>query len=97
MSYTLKTTRNFRKDVERCIKRGLSIEKLRTVMELLTRDGQLPKHYRPHILRGNRRGQWECHIEPNWLLVWEQDEDELILLMINTGTHSDLFGKKGRK
>lgn len=42
------------------------------------------------------KGQWECHIQPNWLLVWEQNETELILILVNTGTHSDLFGKNKR-
>lgn len=47
--------------------------------------------YRPHKLTGNLRGKWECHIKSNWLLVWEQYHDELLLIMIDTGTHSDLF------
>lgn len=65
-------------------------------MELLEKDGFLPQSYRPHLLHGNRKGQWECHIEPDWLLIWEQYEDELLMLMVNTGSHSDLFGKTKR-
>jgi mRNA interferase YafQ len=45
------------------------------------------------MLHGDRQGQWECHIQPNWLLIWKQKGNELELLMLNTGTHSDLFGK----
>lgn len=91
MAYRLRTTHRFEKDVKRCIKRGLDISKLRTAMEILKDEGKLPAMYRPHVLRANRAGQWECHIEPDWLLIWEQNDEELILLMLNTGTHSDLF------
>ena len=91
MAYRLRTTNRFEKDVKRCIKRGLDISKLRHAMELLKEEGKLPPMYRPHILRGDRARQWECHIEPDWLLIWEQNDEELILLMINTGSHSDLF------
>ena len=95
--YKIKTTREFEKDVKRCAKRGLPLEELRIVMKLLERDGALPNTYRPHKLTGDRRGQWECHIRPNWLLIWEQYETELVLVMINTGSHSDLFSKQYRK
>ena len=72
------------------------MDKIQTVMMLLERNGCLPQQYKPHKLNGDRRGQWECHIQPNWLLVWEQHDDEFILIMLNTGTHSDLFGKTRR-
>ena len=48
------------------------------------------------MLHGDRQGQWECHIQPDWLLIWKQVGYELELLMLNTGTHSDLFGKNRR-
>jgi addiction module toxin, relE/stbE family len=48
------------------------------------------------LLHGNRDGQWECHIQAHWLLIWEQNNTELTLLMMNTGTHADLFGKTKR-
>ena len=95
--YKIKTTKGFERDVKRCCKRGLPIGELRRVMSLLERDGSLPANYRPHKLTGDRHGQWECHIEPDWLLIWEQYDDELILIMINTGSHSDLFSKKYRR
>ena len=69
----------------------------RTVVQLLERDGRLPEVYRPHMLHGDRQGQWECHIQPDWLLIWKQIGNELELLMLNTGTHSDLFSKKYKK
>jgi mRNA interferase YafQ len=96
MAYTIKTTKTFDKDMERCIKRGYPMDDLRTAMKLLERDGSLPAEYRPHKLKGDRKNQWECHIKPDWLLIWAQHDQELILVMINTGTHSDLFGKNKR-
>jgi mRNA interferase YafQ len=96
MAYTIKTTKTFDKDMERCIKRGYPMDDLRTAMKLLERDGSLPAEYRPHKLKGDRKNQWECHIKPDWLLIWEQHDQDLILVMINTGTHSDLFGKNKR-
>ncbi len=91
MKYTLKTSRQFEKSLKRCIKRGFPIEKLKEVLELLVQNGVLPSQYKPHKLHGNREGEWECHIQSDWLLIWEQDNETLILLLIDTGTHSDLF------
>ncbi len=91
MKYRLRTTHQFEKDLKRCLKRGLSIDKLKEVLDILVNNGVLPAKYKPHKLQGNRKGEWECHIEPDWLLVWEQNDRELTLLLLNTGTHSDLF------
>jgi len=85
-------TRTFRKDTERCHKRGLDMELLKNAVRLLERDGKLPSSYRPHKLTGNYIGCWECHLKPDWLLIWEQNDTELILLFTGTGSHSDLFG-----
>ena len=57
---------------------------------------ELEEKYHAHILTGNRRGQWECHIRPDWLLIWEVHEQEIVLVLLNTGSHSDLFGKNKR-
>ncbi|MBQ0149290.1 MAG: type II toxin-antitoxin system YafQ family toxin [Bacteroidales bacterium] len=91
--YSLSTTRQFEKDLKRCMKRGLPMEELRTVISILVENGELPAKYKPHKLSGNHAGEWECHIKPNWLLIWEQNDQELTLLMLNTGTHSDIFKK----
>lgn len=72
------------------------MDELWTVVEKLLQGEELEKKYRAHILTGNRKGQWECHIRPDWLLIWEIQEDKLILVMVNTGTHADLFGKEKR-
>lgn len=66
------------------------------VLNLLMENGALPQEYKAHKLRGDRIGECECHIEPDWLLIWTQNDNELTLLMLNTGSHSDLFGKKKR-
>ena len=91
MKYTLLYSTKFKKSLKRCFKRGLDIEKLREAIHILETTGTLPSQYRPHKLVGKHAGAWECHIEPDWLLVWEQNDMELILLLIDTGTHSDLF------
>lgn len=92
MNYTVDTTRKFDKALKKCIKRGLDLSKFKEVVKILSTTGTLPAKYKPHKLIGKYSGAWECHIEPDWLLVWEQFDTELMLLMIDTGTHSDLFG-----
>lgn len=73
------------------MKRGLDEEKFRKVVSILVEEGRLPQQYRPHKLTGKYSGLWECHIQPDWLLVWQQNDEELILILVDTGTHSDLF------
>lgn len=84
-------TKRFEKDIKRCIKRHYPMENLKEVIKLLEDTGKLPPKYRPHKLSGNYEGIWECHISPDWLLMWEQNDKELILLFVSTGTHSDMF------
>ena len=91
--YEVQMTRTFRKDTERCRKRGLDMELLKAAIRLLEADGKLPESYLPHKLSGVYAGSWECHLKPDWLLVWEQNDSQLTLLFTGTGTHSDLFGK----
>jgi mRNA interferase YafQ len=79
----------FRTDLRRQKRRGCDLEELIAVVELLAEDGGLPAAYRPHRLTGEWKGVWECHIEPDWLLIYEVTPNEVLL--IRTGTHSDLF------
>lgn len=95
--YELRVTGEFKQNLKLCQKRGLPMNELWEVIDKLLHGETLDPKYRAHILSGDRKGQWECHIRPDWLLVWEQNERELILIMLNTGTHSDLFSKKYRK
>ena len=95
--YKLRITGECKENLKRCKRRGLPLDELWTVVGKLLNGETLEEKYRAHILTGDRKGQWECHIQPNWLLVWEQHDKELILVMLNTGTHADLFDKKYKK
>ena len=81
----------FKKDYKLAIKRGLDISLLEDILKLLRKEGKLPSKYKPHLLKGNFKGLWECHIQPDWLLIWKQDETIKLISLIRTGTHSDLF------
>lgn len=91
--YTVKPTTQFKKDYKRAMKRGLKIELLEKVVELLAMGEALPKKNRDHELSGNWIGHRECHIQPDWLLVYRVEDDVLVLTLARTGTHSDLFDK----
>ena len=91
MAYTVKVSNRFRKQFRLCVKRGLDMNLINEAMRLLAANGSLPAKYRPHKLSGKFQGVWECHIEPDWLMTWEQNDMELTLLFLQTGTHSDLF------
>ena len=97
MKYKVIPSKRFEKDMKRCQKRGYNMQLIKDAILLLAETGTLPSEYKPHQLQGDRKGQWECHIQPDWLLIWEQHDQELILVMLNTGTHSDLFSKKYKK
>jgi mRNA interferase YafQ len=88
---SIRYTSQFKKDVKRAKKRGKDMGKLKEVIELLVGGEELDSRYRDHALIGNYRGARDCHLEPDWLLIYEVNEEELIL--IRTGTHSDLFGR----
>ena len=91
MAYTVKISSRFRKQFRLCVKRGLDMNLINEAMRLLAANGSLPAHYRPHKLSGKFQGVWECHIQTDWLMTWEQNDMELTLLFLQTGTHSDLF------
>ena len=89
--YSVDTTKRFDKDLKRCLKRGLNLQHVYDAIALLRTTGTLPQQYHPHKLSGNLNGIWECHIQPDWLMTWEQNDTQLTLLFLRTGTHSDLF------
>lgn len=89
--YSIHYSKRFEKDLKRCLKRGLKLQLIFEAIQLLQATGTLPPQYHPHKLTGNMRGQWECHIQPDWLMTWEQNDTQLTLLFLQTGTHSDLF------
>ncbi len=81
----------FKKDYKKIIKRGYNPEDFKTVVKILVSGNPLPKKYRDHDLSGNYIGFRECHINPDWLLIYRIDNDILTLTLVRTGTHSDLF------
>ena len=91
--YTVKFTTQFRKDYKSVIKRGLKIELLEAVVALLATGTPLPEKNKDHALFGGWKGHRECHILPDWLLIYRIENDVLVLTLARTGTHSDLFGK----
>ena len=93
MSYIILYSSNFKKAYKRCKKRGLDMLLLKEVIRILSEEGKLPPTYHAHTLQGKYKDLWECHIQPDWLLVWEQNDKEFILYFLSTGTHSDLFKK----
>ncbi|MDD4149736.1 MAG: type II toxin-antitoxin system YafQ family toxin [Bacteroidales bacterium] len=89
--YKVSYTKKFEKSLKLCQKRGLNIELAKSAIEILETDGKLPDKFKPHKLSGNYEGLWECHLKSDWLLIWSQNDTELLLIMTDTGTHSDLF------
>ncbi len=91
--YTVKTTTLFKKDFKLAMKRGLNIELLENIIALLSMGELLPEKNKDHALTGNWVGHRECHILPDWLLIYRIEDDVLVLTLARTGTHSDLFSK----
>jgi addiction module toxin, relE/stbE family len=89
--YKIRPSAKFQKDLKRIQKRGYDITLLKDVLNLLVNGKILPIKYKDHNLSGNFKGCRECHITPDWLLIYEIAEKELILYLTRTGTHSDLF------
>ena len=88
---TIKYQTAFKRDYKRIKKRGYDLRLLEDVIALLAQEQELPSSYRDHALTGDYSGCRECHIAPDWLLVYEVLQDELLLYLTRTGTHSDLF------
>jgi len=89
MPLALLTTTKFEKDLRRVKKQGKDLDRLEAIVDLLQTQQALPPHCRPHPLRGNWAGHWDCHIEPDWLLFYRVTEAELIL--VRTGSHAELL------
>lgn len=86
-------TTQFKKDYKLALKRHMDIELLDNIIRMLSRGETLPEKNKDHPLTGDWVGHRECHILPDWLLVYRIDDDVLVLTLARTGTHSDLFGK----
>ena len=79
-----------KKDLKLAKKRGLDLKDFFDVVDMLQRREPLPPRYRDHALNANRKGLRDCHIKPDWVLIYEVRETELLLVLVETGTHSDL-------
>ncbi len=86
-------TTRFKKDYKLAMKRNLNIALLDDVIRALSRGEILPEKNRDHELTGEWAGHRECHVQPDWLLIYRVEDDVLVLTLSRTGTHSDLFGK----
>ena len=93
MKLSIVWTNQFKKDYKLAMKRGMRMELLECVIESLALGIALPEQNRDHALGGDWIGHRECHILPDWLLIYRIEDEVLVLTLTRTGTHSDLFGK----
>ncbi len=91
MKYTVKPSKRFEKDLRRAEKRGYDITLITTVIKKLANGERLEPKYKDHALIGNYKGCRECHITSDWLLIYQINNNDLILYLTRTGTHSDVF------
>lgn len=87
----IQTTNLFERDYKRIEKQGKDVSKLTTLMDILAQQKYLDKRYRDHKLKGDYTGHRECHIEPDWLLIYRINQNEKIITFIRTGSHAELF------
>ena len=92
MKYIVKKTKSFKKDYKRAQRRGLDLAKLQKTVDMLANGQALPESQHDHPLTSNWVNHRECHITPDWLLIYHISEDVLVLELTRTGSHSDLFG-----
>jgi mRNA interferase YafQ len=93
MKYEVKFTTQFKKDLKLAKKQNKDLDHLFEVVNILAEGGTLDARYRDHDLSGDYKGTRECHIEPDWLLVYEIRDEVLVLMLYRLGTHSELFKK----
>ena len=89
--YDIRYSNRIKRDIKKMKRRGKDLSKLSDVLNLLASGNPLPARYRDHMLTENFAGMRECHIEPDWLLIYQIFEDTLVLLATATGSHADLF------
>jgi mRNA interferase YafQ len=89
--YELSRSTQFKKDYKLIVKRNYDLHKLEDLLKLLISGNPLPKEYKNHPLSGNFKNHFDCHITPDWLVVYKKNEKEKLITLIRTGTHSDIF------
>jgi len=94
-NYKIKYSKEFKKSLKKITKQGKDIDKLLNVVDMLSKKQQLEPKYKDHALYNDKRfkGCRDCHIEPDWVLIYKYLEDEIILLLVNTGSHSEVLSK----
>ena len=97
MKQDIQFTNQFKKDLKLAKKQNKNLDKLFEVIDILANGGTLEAKYRDHDLTGNYKGTRECHIEPDWLLIYEIQNNVLVLMLYRLGTHSELFKKQFQK
>lgn len=93
MIYDVQFTSQFKKNLKLAKKQNKNLDKLFEVIDILANGGTLDAKYKDHELIGNYKGTRECHIEPNWLLIYEIRDNVMVLILYRIGTHSELFNK----
>lgn len=93
MKYSIERTAQFKKDFKLAERQGLDMDELKKIILILANGEVLPEEYKDHELKGNYKGHRECHIDPDWLLIYKITESVLVLSLVRTGTHSRLFKK----
>jgi len=89
--FQVQITNKFKKSLKLAYRRNLDLTLLKEVTHTLAKGKDLDEKHRPHTLTGYKTVIWECHIKPDWLLLWQKNNDGLILILLDTGSHSDLF------
>jgi mRNA interferase YafQ len=89
--YSLEFTKQYLRDLRLCRKRNLDEEKLNQLIKILISGDQLPSQYKDHALTGNYKGFYECHISPDWLLLYSKNKTIKLITLVRTDTHSDFF------
>lgn len=93
MSLKVVLLNSFKRDLKRIKKRGYDIRLLESIVRMIASQETLPKKYSDHALTGNYVGFRECHVKPDWLLIYRIDNDDVVLVLSSTGTHSDVFNE----
>lgn len=93
MKYDVQFTTQFKKDLKLAKKQSKNLDKLFEVIDTLANGGTLDAKYRDHDLSGEYKGTRECHVEPDWLLIYERRDQVLVLMLYRLGSHSELFKK----
>ena len=88
---TIRYHKSFKIDYKKILKRNLNVRDMETVINMLANEQTLPEKYKDHALTGDWKGFRECHIQPDWLLIYKVQNDILVLTLVRTGSHSDLF------